>query len=59
MMDSEQHYSDGFVDGQEMMIDEIQEIIDTWYTSHPDDIRLAMDMIKSFVENKKREIESL
>lgn len=56
---AESAYNDGFVDGQEDIIDEIEDIIDTWYTPHPDDKGLTLDLIISLIRDKKKEIDSL
>jgi hypothetical protein len=56
---TEHAYHEGFIDGQEGIIEEIQEIIDTWNTPHSDDMALTISMIKDLLDNKKQEIESL
>lgn len=52
-------YRGGFTDGQEELVDELQDIFDTWYTPHPEDQSVTCRMIMDLLANKKREIESL
>jgi uncharacterized protein (DUF1778 family) len=47
-------YNDGFIDGQEDILDEILNIVDD-SDSHTE----AFEAIMEFVEQKKKEIESL
>lgn len=54
MFSSESHYSDGFVDGQLDILDEIITIVDD-----SDGRTEAYEAIMNFVNAKKREIESL
>lgn len=56
---AESAYADGFVDGQEDILDEISDIIETWNSAHSDDMALTISMIQDLINEKKREIESL
>jgi phosphoribosyl-ATP pyrophosphohydrolase len=56
---AESAYNDGFIDGQEDIIDEIEDIIYTWYTPHMEDKGLTLDLIISLIRNKKQDIDSL
>lgn len=56
---AESAYNDGFVDGQESIIGEIEDIIDSWYTPHAEDKGLTLNLIISLIRDKKQEIDSL
>lgn len=51
---TEQFYNDGFIDGQENILDEIIQIVED-----SDGRAEAFEAIMNFVDEKKKEIESL